>query len=114
MEKKKLKLSISGSSKKTFNSIEQAKTQSKNAVFIEKKAGRILRKSNINKPHKLNFSPKIQNNSSLNKVMQTDLKSTKSDFEKRKLAEQRATKRLKGEIAPKDINKKKLIQVKES
>ena len=108
MEKKKLKLSISGSSKKTLNSIEQAKTQSKNAVFIEKKAGRILRKSNINKPHKLNFSPKIQNNSSLNKVTQTDLKSTKSDFEKRKLAEQRATKRLKGEITPKDINKKKI------
>ena len=34
---KKLKLSISGSSKKTFSSIEQAKTQSKNAVFIERK-----------------------------------------------------------------------------
>ena len=39
MEKKKLKLSITGSSKKTLNSIEQAKTQSKNAVFIEKKPG---------------------------------------------------------------------------
>ena len=44
MEKKKLKLSVSGSSKRTFNSIEQAKSQSKNAVFIEKKAGRVLRK----------------------------------------------------------------------
>ena len=37
MEKKKLKLSISGSSKKTFNSIEQAKSQSRNTVVIEKK-----------------------------------------------------------------------------
>ena len=37
MEKKKLKLSISGSSKKTINSIEQAKSQSKNTVVIEKK-----------------------------------------------------------------------------
>ena len=35
MEKKKLKLSVTGSSKKTINSIEQAKTQSKNAVFID-------------------------------------------------------------------------------
>ena len=32
MEKKKLKLSISGSSKKTINSIEQAKSQSKNTL----------------------------------------------------------------------------------
>ena len=44
MEKKKLKLSITGSSRKTLSSIEQAKSQSKNAVFIERKAGRILRK----------------------------------------------------------------------
>ena len=34
MEKKKLKLSITGSSKKTLSSIEQAKTQSKNAASI--------------------------------------------------------------------------------
>ena len=37
MEKKKLKLSISGTSKKTFISIEQAKSKSKNTVVIEKK-----------------------------------------------------------------------------
>ena len=37
MEKKKLKLSISGSSKKTFSSIEQAKNNLKNSVVIEKK-----------------------------------------------------------------------------
>ena len=36
MEKKKLELSISGASKKTINSIEQAKSHSKNAVVIEK------------------------------------------------------------------------------
>ena len=45
MEKKKLKLSISGSSNKTINSIEQAKTQSKNTVVIEKKPKRFLGKS---------------------------------------------------------------------
>ena len=37
MEKKKLKLSISGSSKKTFNSIEQAKSKSKNTVVTLEK-----------------------------------------------------------------------------
>ena len=42
MEKKKLKLSISGSSKKTLNSIEQAKSQSKNTVVIEKKNSKFL------------------------------------------------------------------------
>ena len=37
MEKKKLKLTISGSSKKTINNIEIAKSQGKNSVIIEKK-----------------------------------------------------------------------------
>ena len=40
MEKKKLKLSISGTSKKTFNSIEQAKSKSKNTVVIEKRSSK--------------------------------------------------------------------------
>ena len=47
MEKKKLKLSISGSSKKTFSSIEQAKTQSKNTVVIEKKSSKFPGKISI-------------------------------------------------------------------
>ena len=46
MEKKKLKLSLTGSSKKTISSIEQAKSKSKNTVFIEKKHS----KFNPNKP----------------------------------------------------------------
>ena len=36
MDKKKLKLSISGNSKKTINNIEQAKSSSKNTVIITK------------------------------------------------------------------------------
>ena len=42
MEKKKLKLSVSVSSKKTISSIEQAKTKSKNTVVIEKKSTRFV------------------------------------------------------------------------
>ena len=56
MEKKKLKLSITGSSRKTLSSIEQAKSQSKNAVFIERKAGKILRKPSNQKINRSNMS----------------------------------------------------------
>ena len=110
MEKKKLKLSISGSSKKTFNSIEQAKSQSRNTVVIEKKGSRFGNKPNYPRPNqnknanvKSGFVPKI--NKPLN---QKPSFSASSDFEKRKLAEQRATRRLKGETQEKDIKQNKI------
>ncbi len=102
MEKKKLKLSISGSSKKTISSIEQAKTQSKNTVVIEKKSTRFGGKTSFSRPSKSKdfkpnqtFYPKKTNFSK-------PPASPSSDFEKRKLAEQRATRRLKGENPLKD------------
>ena len=49
MEKKKLKLSISGASKKTINSIEQARSQSKNTVVIEKRSPRFGGKTNFSR-----------------------------------------------------------------
>jgi len=109
MEKKKLKLSISGSSKKNINSIEQAKTQSKNTVVIEKKSSRFSGKQRFSRPH--SQSDKFRSGSSFPPKKPNILKpSTKitSDFEKRKLAEQRATKRLKGEATPKDSRSNKL------
>ena len=110
MEKKKLKLSISGSSKKTINSIEQAKTQSKNTVVIERRPNKFSNKphfprTNNNKDKirpKGNFSPKK------NFTLKEPSPSISSDFEKRKLAEQRATKRLKGEMPPKEGRYNKL------
>ena len=45
MEKKKLQLSITGSSKKTLSSIEQAKSKSRNTVVIEKKSSKFSGKS---------------------------------------------------------------------
>ena len=108
MEKKKLKLSITGSSRKTLSSIEQAKSQSKNAVFIERKAGRILRKPSHQKINRSNNNFKTQEKHIPTKNSFIDQRNIKSDFDKRKLAEQRATKRLKGEPVPKDINKRKL------
>ena len=52
MEKKKLKLSISGASKKTISSIEQAKSQSKNTVVIEKRSPRFGNKPNFSRGNK--------------------------------------------------------------
>ena len=111
MEKKKLKLSISGSSKKTISSIEQAKNQSKNTVVIEKKSSRFLGKSNFSRQNVNN--DKFRSSSPIkpkkNNFSKTPTTSTPtSDFEKRKLAEQRATRRLKGEAPLKDSKPNKL------
>ena len=96
MEKKKLKLSISGSSKKTINNIELAKSKSKNAVVIEKKNNRFGSKSSFSKNiHQRNTFSKPKTNFIPKEPIIK--KSSTNDFEKRKLAEQRATKRLKGE-----------------
>ena len=102
MEKKKLKLSISGASKKTINSIEQAKSQSKNTVVIEKRSSRFGGKPNFSRGTKSTenklqstFIPKKSNFSKSQSPIT-------SDFEKRKLAEQRATRRLKGENVQKE------------
>jgi len=108
MEKKKLKLSISGATKKTINSIEQAKSQSKNTVVIEKRSPRFGGKPSFSRGVKLTdnkpqntFIPKRTNFSKPPSPIT-------SDFEKRKLAEQRATRRLKGDNSQKESKFTKL------
>ena len=96
MEKKKLKLTISGSSRKTKDSIELAKSQGKKTVVIEKKS-RFSSKPSF---HKNETQRKFQNKPNINFQSQKPAFSKpnqSNDFEKRKLAEQRATKRLKGD-----------------
>ena len=101
MEKKKLKLTISGSSKKTINNIELAKSHGKNSVVIEKKNTRFGSKSTFSKnTHQRNTFNKPKTNFVPRDPVISKLSST-NDFEKRKLAEQRATKRLKGESVQK-------------
>ena len=103
MEKKKTKLTISGSSKKTISNIERARTQGKNSVIIEKKSLGFGNKSNIIKRNNKNDSFKVKfsrpNKGSV--FSKPPASSLPSDFEKRKLAEQRAKKRLKGETLQK-------------
>ena len=101
MEKKKLKLTISGSSKKTINNIELAKSYGKNSVLIEKKNTRFGSKPSFSKStHQRNTFNKSKTNF-VPRDPVTSKPSSANDFEKRKLAEQSATKRLRGESAQK-------------
>ena len=107
MEKKKLKLSISGTTRKTFSSIEQAKSKSKNTVVIEKKSSKFTGKSQFSRQVNNNFRPTNNNLSKSNNFTRPSVQPS-SDFEKRKLAEQRATRRIKGETTQKENKSKKL------
>ena len=100
---KKTKLTVSGSAKKSIKSIEIAKTKGKNSVVIEKKLKFTNKggtfKSGLNK----NKSTSTFSKSGFNKqIIQPKSNPIINDFERRKLAEQRATKRLKGDDENKD------------
>ncbi len=101
---KKTKLTISGSAKKSIKNIEIAKTQGKNSVIIEKQTGKFS--SKVGSFRSASSKPRSPSNfnrgSSLKPSFNTKSPSITNDFEKRKLAEQRATKRLKGDNEVKD------------
>ena len=95
---KKTKLTISGSPKKSFKNLDSTKTQGKKTVIIEKKTGRPLGKGSPLK----SFGTRVSNSnfrpgSNLKNNFSPKTSTATSDFERRKLAEQRATKKLKGD-----------------
>ena len=94
MDKKKSKLTISGIAKKSIESIEKAKTQSKNSVVIEKKLNKFSPKSNFSKPSSVRSKPPIK--TTRPSIIPKTSTPITNDYERRKLAEQRATRRLKG------------------
>jgi translation initiation factor IF-2 len=109
MENKKTKLTISGIAKKSIKNIEIAKTQGKNSVVIEKQANKFSNKTGTFR----HSGVKSKSTSSFNRGIPVKPTggTTKSppitnDFERRKLAEQRATKRLKGENESRDKKQK--------
>ena len=112
MDNKKTKLTLSGIAKKSIENIELAKTQSKNSVVIEKKPNKFSPKTSTNRPTNLRskttggFAPRA------NPIIKTSSPIT-NDYEKRKLAEQRATKRLKGESVEKGkpVTKKRELKL---
>ena len=113
MEKKKTKLTISGSSKKTISSIELAKLKGKNSVIIEKKSGRFGNKPSFTKTNNQKTSFKSKPSFIFKEPKFSKPSTTSSnDFEKRKLAEQRATRRLKGELPQKGKSGSKKRELK--
>ena len=96
---KKTKLTISGIAKKSIQNIEIAKTQGKNSVVIEKKPNNFPSRGGPSRSG--NFKPKttseLNRGTFLKPSFVTKSPPNTSDFERRKLAEQRATKRLKGD-----------------
>ena len=109
MEKKKTKLKLSGNLKKSITNIEKAKTQGKNSVFIEKKNYKFSNKRNFNTSSRPsnNFKPGGSSkfkSSGFTKPPKPI--SPANDYEKRKLAEQRATKRIKDDPEKRDIKGK--------
>ena len=98
MENKKTKLTLSGIAKKSIENIELAKTQSKNSVVIEKKQNKFSGKSNFGKNSAVRLKKPIGSTGSYSSRQTNTSKSSSpitNDYEKRKLAEQRATRRLK-------------------
>ena len=85
---KKLKLSVSSKTKKPLKNIDVNKFSGKRSVVIEKSNNKSAKRGSSYVPKKPLFESKFKSNA--------------SDFEKRKLAEQRATKRLKDESNVKD------------
>ncbi|MDC0235991.1 translation initiation factor IF-2 [Candidatus Pelagibacter sp.] len=101
---KKTKLTISGIAKKSIKNIEIAKTQGKNSVVIEKQSNKFPSRGGSVKP--AGFKPKTTSTFNRGAPIKPSFPSKSppitNDFERRKLAEQRATKRLKGENDSKD------------
>ena len=98
MEKKKTKLTISGTSKKSFKNFKSPDNPGKKTVVIDKHSNRSFNKGSFKKTSNFKNSSYISNkNLSLKANFSPKVSSATSDFERRKLAEQRATKRLKGD-----------------
>ena len=101
---KKTKLTISGTAKKSFKNIELAKTQGKNSVEIEKQPSKFSSRGRLSRPG--GFKPKTTSTFNRGASVKPSFASKSppitNDFERRKLAEQRATKKLKGDNDNKD------------
>ena len=98
MENKKTKLTISGIAKKSIKNIEIAKTQGKNSIVIGKQSNKPHNKTGLHKQSVVRSKNTLSGRGTSSKSINTNKPPIISnDFEKRKLAEQRATKRLKGE-----------------
>ena len=106
MEKKKTKLTISGNPKKSFKNFNVAKNQEKKTVIIERQINKTVNKSNLSKYSGSKSSSNFKRGINFKSNLSPKISTATSDFEKRKLAEQRATKRLKDDKEIKDKKSK--------
>ena len=106
MENKKTKLTISGNPKKSFKNFEISKNQGKKTVVIEKQSSKPAKKGNFNKSFSSKPSSSFKRGVPFKPNLTSKISTSTSDFERRKLAEQRATKRLKGDNEAKDKKSK--------
>ena len=99
MENKKTKLTISGNTKKPLKNFKETKFKDKKTVIIDNKQSHQIPNKSFGYKKDSSFSKKdtFSKPKFLGKTS-----SITSDFEKRKLAEQRATKRLKEDKENKD------------
>ena len=105
MENKKTKLTISGNPKKPIQNYSSSKSQGKKTVVIDKQPKNISR-GNYKKNDGFKKFSNFKKNTSPQSKLFTKAPQFTSDFERRKLAEQRATKRLKTDNENKDKKSK--------
>ena len=97
MENKKTKLTISGKLKKPINDFGKLKSQGKKTVVIDKQPTKPFVKVTSNRTSGFKQSLSFKKGISVKNNLFSKSQPISSDFERRKLAEQRATKRLKGD-----------------
>ena len=95
MENKKTKLTISGKLKKNINNFDHSKSRGKKTVVIDKYTSKSFGKVANNKTSGFKQSPSFKKGTTVKHNFFSKNQPITSDFERRKLAEQRATKRLK-------------------
>ena len=107
---KKTKLTISGNTKKSFKKFDTTSVQGKKTVVIDKNNSRSSGRGNFNKQStfKSSSSSNFKRGAPFKSNFSSKTSTTTSDFERRKLAEQRATKRLKSEIESKSRKESKI------
>ena len=101
MENKKTKLTISGITKKSFKNFKETKFKDKKTVIIDRKLNQQVSNKSFGNKKPSFFNKKVF---SSKPGFSGKVPPITSDFEKRKLAEQRATKRLKDDNENKDKN----------
>ncbi len=102
MENKKTKLTISGNPKKSFKNFDTSSSQGKKTVVIQKPVNKTKSKGNFSKSHSSKQSFDFKKGAPFKSINIPKNAPSTSDFERRKLAEQRATKRLKADLENKD------------